>query len=70
MLQGGHSAILLTLIKLPIVLKTFDLSIFEWPFQTGFIVYYLHLYTILFDFSLTVKAAPRECIIRTGQPQT
>ena len=23
---------------------------------------------IFFDFSLTVKAAPRECVIRTGQP--
>ena len=23
---------------------------------------------ILFDFSLTVKAAPHECVIRTGQP--
>ena len=23
---------------------------------------------ISFDFSLTVKAAPHECIIRTGQP--
>ena len=23
---------------------------------------------IFFDFSLTVKAAPHECIIRTGQP--
>ena len=25
-------------------------------------------YTILFDFSLTVKAAPHECVVRTGQP--
>ena len=25
---------------------------------------------VFFDFSLTVKAAPRECVIRTGQPQT
>ena len=24
--------------------------------------------TIFFDFSLTVKAAPHECVIRTGQP--
>ena len=23
---------------------------------------------IFFDFSLTVKAAPHECVIRTGQP--
>ena len=32
MLQGEHSAILLTFIKLPIVIKLFVLSIFEWPF--------------------------------------
>ena len=24
--------------------------------------------TLFFDFSLTVKAAPHECVIRTGQP--
>ena len=32
MLQGEHSAILLTFIKLPIVIKIFVLPIFEWPF--------------------------------------
>ena len=31
MLQGEHSEILLTFIKLPFVIKTFVLSIFEWP---------------------------------------
>ena len=25
---------------------------------------------VFFDFSLTVKAAPHECVIRTGQPKT
>ena len=35
-LQGEHSAILLTFIKLPFVIKIFVLSIFEWPFYTGF----------------------------------
>ena len=30
-----HSAILLTFIKLPFVIKIFDLSIFEWPFYTA-----------------------------------
>ena len=25
---------------------------------------------VFFDFSLNVKAAPRECVIRTGQPKT
>ena len=41
MLQGEHSAIIYsTFIKLPFVIKTFVLSIFEWPFNTGFTVQY------------------------------
>ena len=36
MLQGEHSAILLTFIKLPFVIKIFVLYIFVWPFYTGF----------------------------------
>ena len=53
MLQGEHSAILSTFIKLPYVIKIFVLSIFEWPLKTGFItvficaeniwVFFLHL---------------------------
>ena len=35
MLQGEHSAIFSTFIKLPIVIKIFVLSIFELPFYTG-----------------------------------
>ena len=39
MLQGEHSAILLTFIKLPFVVNIFVLCIFEWPwFYTGFTV--------------------------------
>ena len=38
MLQVEHSAILSTFIKLPIVIKIFVLSIFEWPFYAGFTV--------------------------------
>ena len=38
MLQGEHSAILLTFIKLPFVIQIFVLSIFEWLFYTGFTV--------------------------------
>ena len=38
MLQGEHSEILPIFIKLPVVIKTFILSIFEWPFYTGFTV--------------------------------
>ena len=33
-----YSAILLTFIKLPVVIKIFVLSFFEWPFYTGFTV--------------------------------
>ena len=36
MLQGEHSAILLTYIKQPSIIKIFVLFIFEWPFNTGF----------------------------------
>ena len=35
MLQGEHSAILSTFIKLPFVIKLFVLSIFEWLLKTG-----------------------------------
>ena len=38
MLLVEHSAILSTFVKLPIVIKIFALSIFEWPFYTGFTV--------------------------------
>ena len=38
MLQGEHSAILLTFIKQLFVIKIFVLSIFEWPLYTGFTV--------------------------------
>ena len=38
MLQGEHSAILSTFIKLPFVIKIFVLSIFKWLLKTGFTV--------------------------------
>ena len=38
MLQREHSAILLTFIKLPFLIKIIVLSIIEWPFYTGFTV--------------------------------
>ena len=38
MIQGEHSAILLTIIKLPFVIKIYVLSVFEWPLKTGFTV--------------------------------
>ena len=43
MLPLKHSVILLTFIKLPFVIKTFVLSIFEWPFYTGFTVFRLQV---------------------------
>ena len=39
MLQGEHSAILLTFIKLPFSIKTYVLSIFKWQLKTGFTVF-------------------------------
>ena len=39
--EGKHSAILSTFIKLPFVIKISVLSIFEWPFYTGFTVPHL-----------------------------
>ena len=36
MLQGEHSAILSTLIRLPFVIEIFVLFIFEWPLKAGF----------------------------------
>ena len=44
MLQGEHSAILLTFMKLPFVIKIFVLSIFEGPLKTGFTVH-IFVYT-------------------------
>ena len=38
MLPLEHSAILLTFIKLPFVIKIFVVSIFEWPFYAAFTV--------------------------------
>ena len=48
MLQGEHSAILSTFIKLLFVIKIFILSIFEWPFYTDFTLlsFYFDLFSI------------------------
>ena len=43
------SVILLTFIKLPFVLKTFVLSIFKWPFYTGF--------TVLYDYYISLSTS-------------
>ena len=39
MLQGEHSAIFSTFIKLPFVIKIFVLSVAEWSLKTGFTVH-------------------------------
>ena len=44
MLQGEHSAILLTFIKLPFVIQIFVLSFFEWLLKTGFTVLTTYMY--------------------------
>ena len=57
MLQGEHSAILSTFIKLPFVIKIFVLSISEWPLYTGFTVvnqYFLLLSLKTYESSLMV----------------
>ena len=47
MLQGEHSAILPTFIKLRFVIKIFVLSILEWPLKTGFTIYLCYNFAML-----------------------
>ena len=57
MLQGEHSAIFSTFIKLLFVIQIFVLSIFEWPFYTGFtvlLVYGLSMYYMGLDMTKPV----------------
>ena len=55
MLQGEHSAILSTFIKLQFVIKTFVLSIFEWPLKTGLLYVKCLLISNTFLFQLSNK---------------
>ena len=50
-----HSAILSTFIKLPFGINIFILSIFEWPFYTGFLVQWFNIlsWSLVVDFSYT-----------------
>ena len=60
MLQGEHSAILSTFIKLLFVIKIFVLSIFEWPLKTGFtsillyclVTHLFQLYTVKYHYRM------------------
>ena len=45
--DGEHSAILSSFIKVPIVIKIFILSIFEWPFYTGFTVCQVYVHGLV-----------------------
>ena len=56
MLQGEHSAILSTFIKLPFVIKIFVLSIFEWPFYTGFTVLKQKQQAVCYDYTMYCRA--------------
>ena len=55
--KGKHSAILLTFIKLPVVIKTFVLSIFEWPFHTGFTVLHKESFPYMYTYFIKNKPA-------------
>ena len=50
-----HSAILSTFIKLPFGINIFILSIFEWPFYTGFLLQWFNIlsWSLVVDFSYT-----------------
>ena len=49
--------------------KSFDLGLhcFSKPFWHATSIPNFRTFTVLFDFSLTVKAAPHECVIRSSQ---
>ena len=60
-----HSALLLTFIKLPFVIKIFVLSIFEWSFYTGFTVDYHFLHVAsLGTFIIHFKKQTTNVLIR------
>ena len=80
MLQGEHSAIHLTFIKLPVVIKIFVLSIFKWPFYTGFTLMHLTIngkcskivYTFLILFAsklLVIRAGIHKRLVRITNRQ-
>ena len=43
-------------------------KLFAFRLSAGFYSDLVECLSVFFDFSLTVKAAPHECVIRTGQP--
>ena len=73
MFEGKISAKLSIFSKLLFFIKIFVLSVFEWPLKTCFTLIpklnksidesLRSSVNILYDFLVTVKAAPRECVI-------
>ena len=69
MLQGEHSAILSTFIKLTIVIKICVLSIFEWLLKTGFTVIQLKNTNVYAYFSISaphVSMLPSTRVVNLG----
>ena len=60
MLQREHSAILLTFIKVPFVIKTFVLSIFEWPFYADLMYVLIPWYITGTVYQLLVRKPEQE----------
>ena len=57
MLQREHSAKLMTFIKLPfVIIEIFVLSIFEWPFYTGFTVCQAWDFSVFWQISNFLKS--------------
>ena len=73
--KGEHSTILLTSIKLPFGIKIFVLSIFKWPFFTGFPVPLSRTYCHGPNGVRATEARPNWCLkrvcnsARTGFPE-
>ena len=71
MLHWEHSAILLTFIKLAFVIKNFVLSMFEWPFKTGFTVAlnvqkFKHFLFLFFNIMLAIGVGIPKRLVGTG----
>ena len=66
MLQGEHSAILSTFIKLPFVIIIFVLSVFEWPLKTGLTVSTSRLEDIVDPDQLASQGFRIHSVFKTG----
>ena len=70
MLQEEHSAILLTFIKLPFVIKIFVLSIFEWLFYSCFTVHPNMVFKIMAILGSSLRLADRLiCVLSCRKSQ-